>query len=245
MNLSNQKIKQNETTNTLSEILDSINLETCSNTNDTNDTNNIIELESIQNQELIKSTNVSQQVQLLTNDIDRNIGNYLLNELEKKQAYIDKLEEAITFQEKEIDKLKIKLEAFNKLELISKIKSNMDTKLEEVKTNLSNTKEQEYEYEQEPKTVQIKKFQNQTQSKNEEQQYPKHNKDLVLRVDSGTKVKLISKEEEEPRYNGIMMLDKPKNEPVIKIQLDYDTETLDNSSTTNNIVKQRRRKINL
>ena len=249
MDLSNQKIEQNESgeiTNTLSEILNSINLETNTKSNTKSNIVNYIEEDNknqINNSNIITKTenqeqNISYQVKLLSNDIDRKIGNYLLNELEKKQLYIDELEEAII-------ELKSKIEAFNKLELLSKIKSNMETKLANVGTNLSQVIDQEHK----PKVVQIKKFTQQTQQNhskdniNEEQtQYLRTNSDLVFRSEPEMKVKSISKEEEEPRYNGIIMLDKPKNEPQIKIQLDYDTETFDNSSMMSDVIKQRRRR---
>lgn len=280
MDLLNQEQNQEgETTNTLAEILGSINTEVSTNnvnvvnyveeekTNE-DETNNInVNLQETQKiQETLETQeipNLSTQVQLLTDTIDRRIGNYLLNELEKKQAYIDELEEAVKFQEKEISELKSKLEGMNKLELLSKIKSNMETKLVEVETNLHQVEAEKlpenYEVNSgapeknfKPKVVSVKKSnlpvqQVQAQPKivrDEEQiQYPRSNPDLVFRTDSGTKVKSIPKEEEEPRYNGVMMLDKPKNEPVIKIQLDYETETGgDNSSTMSDVVKQRRRR---
>lgn len=273
MDLSNQNQKE-ETTNTLAEILGSITTDTDMNSNVINvvnytneeisaneiETNNInINLQEIQENEQIP--NLITQVQLLTDTIDRRIGNYLLNELEKKQAYIDELEEAVKFQEKEISDLKSKLEGINKLELLSKIKSNMETKLVNVETNLRQVEEQDQEQEQsfKPKVLSVKKSNQQSQQiqqiqpiqqiqskaiKDEEQtQYSRTNQDLVFRSDPGTKVKSIPKEQEEPRYNGVIMLEKPKNEPVIKIQLDYETDTgCDNSSTMTDVVKQRRRR---
>lgn len=276
MDLSNQN-QEGEMTNTLAEILGSINTKVS--INDVNivnyieeektneyETNNInINLQETQEtQETQEIPNLSTQVQLLTDTIDRRIGNYLLNELEKKQAYIDELEDAVKFQEKEISELKSKLEGINKLELLSKIKSNMETKLVEVETNLHQIEEAEelpgnYEVNSgapeknfKPKVVSVKKSNQQTQqvqaqpkviSDEEQTQYPRSNPDLVFRSDPGTKVKSIPKEEEEPRYNGVIMLEKPKNEPVIKIQLDYETETGgDNSSTMSDVVKQRRRR---
>lgn len=248
--------REAETTSSLAEILCSINTDINTNIvnvvnydeeekNNENQTNNI----NVNLQELQEMPNLNTQVQLLSDAIDRRIGNYLLNELEKKQAYIDELEEAVKFQEKEISELKSKLEGINKLELLSKIKSNMETKLVEVETNLHQAEDDRQETSFKPKVVNVKKSNqiiHQTQQqvvKTEEQtQYPKSNPDLVFRSDHGTKVKSIPKEQEEPRYNGVMMLDKPKNEPVIKIQLDYETETGgDNSSTMSDVVKQRRR----
>ena len=267
MDLSN-KNQEEETTNTLAEILGSINLETKPNlySNDINIVNymeeennkvlslpndinmNLKQMQEVQpyKTEQIQTPNIISQVQLLTDTIDRRIGNYLLNELEKKQVYIDELEEAVKFQEKEISDLKLKLECLNKLELLSKIKSNMETKLIESETNLHQEETNEQEINFKPKVVSVKKNNLQTQSKiikdEEQMQYPKNNPDLVFRSDPGTKVKSIPKEEEEPRYNGVIMLDKPKNETKIKIQLDYDTETCgDNSSTITDVHKQRRR----
>lgn len=286
MNLMSENQKDG-TTNTLAEILNSIDTGVNSNIvnyangdgegegeregegegdgdgEETNkDLSNNTNQHSIQNisSQVEEAQVVKAQVQLLTDTIDRRIGNYLLNELEKKQTYIDELEEAVKFQEKEISDLKSKLDGLNKLELLSKIKSNMETKLVEVETNLHlvEAEAEAEEREIKPKVLSVRKSNNlsgqnvqngqngQTKSKiiksEEQTQYPKSIPDLVFRSDPGTKVKSIPKEQEEPRYNGIMMLDKPKNEPVIKIQLDYGTEASDdNSSTMTNIVKQRRR----
>lgn len=288
MNLMSENQKDG-TTNTLAEILNSIdtgvnsnivnyangegdgdgdgkkketNEDLSNNTNQHSMQNISSQVGEAQAQAQVQAIEAQAQVQLLTDAIDRRIGNYLLNELEKKQTYIDELEEAVKFQEKEISDLKSKLDGLNKLELLSKIKSNMETKLVEVETNL-HLAEAEVEAEAEereikPKVLSVRKSNNpsgqngqngqngQTKSKivksEEQTQYPKSIPDLVFRSDPGTKVKSIPKEQEEPRYNGIMMLDKPKNEPVIKIQLDYETEASDdNSSTMTNIVKQRRR----
>lgn len=241
---------KDEPTNTLADVVNSINLET--------NVNNCIEEENkvlsnftnevYQEQNLLNLQNLQNfTTQLFTDTIDRRIGNYLLNELEKKQVYIEELEDAVKFQEKEITELKSKLEALNKLELLSKIKSNMETKLNQVETNLYQEQEQEQEQEMrteiKPKVVQIKKISLQTQSKviRDEEQYQKPNHDLVFRSDPGTKVKSIPKEEEEPRYNGVIMLDKPKNEPKTIIQLDYDNETSEKSNTMTDVLKQRRR----
>ena len=290
MDLPNQK---NETTSSLTEILNSIKLDdttklnivnydfdNINNTNEQNHNNNDnyndndndnintkipesfdkktkeINIESSQ---FNQNNNFSQQVQLLSNDIDRRIGNYLLNELEKKQSYIDELEEAVKFQEKEIHKLKQKIESISKLELLSKIKSNMDSKLSDIESNLSSSnmesqsqsqsqsQTQSQSQSQTNKVVQVKKpvqiTQVQKVARDEEQsQYPRNNPDLVLRKDTYQKVKSIPKEEEEPRYNGIMMLDKPKKEEEkIKISLDYETETPSSTEKMSEIIKQKRR----
>lgn len=271
MDLSNQEqnVKE-ETTNTLSEILSSINLETNSNTNILNnseeESNKIlsnginINLEQtqeisqikIQEESQIQTENLTTQVQLLTDVIDRRIGDYLLNELEKKNSYIEQLEEAVKFQEIEIRDLKTKLEGLNKLELLSKIKSNMETKLVELDENISSINEVQEQITK-PKVVQINKSSQQTQQTivnevkkvkkvdEEETQYPTSNPDLVFKSDPGKKVKSIPKEEEEIRYNGVILLEKPKEEQQINIQLDYETETADNLSTMSDVIKQRRR----
>jgi hypothetical protein len=237
------------------------------NINNTNDLVNITQDENTEitrefSQKIYQNNDISQQVQLLSNEIDRRIGNYLLDELEKKKQYIDELEEAIKFQEKEITELKQKLEVVNKLELLGKIKSNMDTKLLHTYTNndiQSEISEYEREIETETETetnsklnkvVQVKKSTQSTQLqkvnivKDEEQtQYPRNYPDLVLRRDTVQKVKSVSKEEEEPRYNGIIMLDRPKKkeENTIKITLDYETETSNSTDKISDVIKQRRR----
>ena len=284
--------QKKETTSSLEEILNSINLDDATKLNivnyvDDNDNNNdnnnnqqtnnneqynLVGQEIINellgenfNQNLNTNSNnmmilnnetIPQQVQLLSNDIDRRIGNYLLNELEKKQTYIEELEEAVKFQEKEIGELKQKLDTLSKLDLLSKIKSNMDSKLSEVETNMSeelySSTSDNTHISKSNKVVQVIKTPQQTQQtqqtqqnnqvknkiiKEEDTQYPRTNPDLVFRSDPGTKVKSIPKEEEEPRYNGIMMLERPKIEEKIKIELDYETE-----KNPEDIIKQRRRK---
>ena len=131
----------------------------------------------------------------------------------------------------------------------------MDSKLSDIESNLIEEKHSNIPESKSNKVVQVKKPTQSTQStqstqpvqkvfKDEEQtQYPKHNPDLVLRKDTAQKVKSITKEEEEPRYNGIMMLDKPKKEEEkIKITLDYESET-NSSDKTTEIIKQRRRNV--
>lgn len=248
-----ETLNQENDTSSLTEILNSINA-----TENVVKSNIVNYNDDIQNQSnKQENTNdlpiqipthiLTQQVQLLSNDIDRRIGNYLLDELEKKQKYIDELEDAVKFQEKEIVELKQKIDAFNKLELLSKIKSNMDSKLSEVENNLSSNESTQSKTN---KVVHVKKISQPTQPtqqiKNvieEENHYPRNNPDLVLRRDTGLKVKSIPKEEEEPRYNGIMMLDVPKKkEEEIKIALDYETETNETTDKMDELIKQRRRK---
>ena len=235
----------------ISELLGQ-NLNSNSNNNSNNDSNNNSNNNTNTNSNntmILNNQIIPQQVQLLSNDIDRRIGNYLLNELEKKQSYIEELEEAVKFQEKEIGELRQKLDTLSKLDLLSKIKSNMDSKLSEVETNinqeLSYSKEDNTQMSKPNKVVQVIKSQ-QTQEtqqvkskiiKEEDSEYPKNNPDLVFRSDPGIKVKSIPKEEEEPRYNGIMMLERPKQEEKIKIVLDYETD-----KNSEDIIKQRRRK---
>jgi len=210
---------------------------TNSNANSNTNSNNTV---------ILNNKTISQQIQLLSNNIDRRIGNYLLNELEKKKTYIEELEEAVKFQEKEIGELKLKLDTLSKLDLLSKIRSNMDSKLSEFEINMSeefnSSKEDNIQMSKPNKVVQVIKPQQPNQikskiTKEEDTQYPRNNPDLVFSSDPGTKVKSIPKEEEEPRYNGIMMLERPKQEEKIKIVLDYETD-----KNPEEIIKQRRRK---
>ena len=64
-----------------------------------------------------------------------------------------------------------------------------------------------------------------------------------MNAGSRNKVKSISKAEEEPRYSGITVLEKPQKQQMPKIIIDYDqssemSESQDKSSV---ILKQRRR----
>lgn len=227
----------NDATCSMVEILNSINLEN----KDTKDTD-IINYNDNENKQIELTNvnqNINQQVELLSNDIDRKIGLYMLNELEKKQKYIEELEDAIKFQEKEISDLKQKLEVNNKLELLSKIKTKLDSKSTEIEMDMSSTIKQQNK--EQNKVVQVKKTIEPIKVVKQDDQYPRNNPDLVLRRDTEPKVKSISKEEEEPRYNGIMILDKPNKQEEIKIVLDHETETYDSDKMTE-VIKQRRRK---
>ena len=220
-----------ESVNSLDEILNSINLtENKNNENDKNKENK----ENIENEENEKvQRNIKKDIELFSDDIDRKIGKYLIDELEKKQSYIDELEEVIKFQEKEISDLKNKLDTLNKLELLAKLKININDKLDQTNILIN-----EKELEKSPKSQNI----NLTRNKeifehNSEISYPSNNPDLVLNSSSKLKVKSIKKEDEEIRYNGITILEKPSNESKIRIEMDYETENGDKSD----ILKQRRR----
>jgi hypothetical protein len=276
MEFDNQQTNQ---VSTLTDILNSINLEDIQESKlelvNNNQEKYKLELDNSnqgEEEDQLESYNneiIKEKIQFFSDDIDRKIGKYLLNELEKKQIYIDELEEAIKFQEKEIYELKNKLEALNKLELLSKLKSNMNTKLSEIETNLSNqgttgttgTKlsiedlecDQDIKNIKTNKVVQVKKSNHQilqtpykndkefTNSADNEFTNTTNNPDLVIKRDNYEKVKSISKEEEEPRYNGVIMLDRPKKETEIKIIMDYESEIGDSSEKMSDIVKQRRR----
>lgn len=205
-----------------------------------NDILNSINLKESDNQ-IIKNTiiedntqeSINKNVQLFTHEIDRRIGNYLLNELEKKQLYVNELEEVIKFQEKEIFDLKEKIKTNEELYLIEKNKSNLNSKSSEMDTKLNKESDKQ-------KVINvIKSIQN-----NNEQSYSM-NKDLVMNTNSLLKVKSISKEDEEPIYNGITILDKSNKNNTSNIILDYQTETDDSNDTVTTITKQRRRCRNL
>ena len=298
-----------DTFNSLSEILNSLNSnptnlynstnenENENNSEDNNKDNTInINLESYQNNTNtntntntnINTDQIKNEVQLFSNEIVRRVGNYLLNELEKKQSYVEELEEVIKFQQKEISELKSKLDSINKLELVARLKSSIDEKRNLTNYSLSSINEDE-QYEQEeqeeqeeleeqeiPKqkvvqVVRVKKSQtNLTQSNTQIQQtqqiqqiqqtqqiqqiqqtqqtqsnaFIPSNCDLILGSGSRNKVKLISKaEEEELRYNGITILEKPQKQQMPKIVLDYDqgSEMSESQDKSTEIIKQRRR----
>jgi hypothetical protein len=289
--------KEEEQVNSLNDILNSITPTSISihqtdetngvdDTNEANETNganetNIIKMSRSQMAELTNhiqtvDTNYTQsvdtnfsreQIQLFSHPIDRKIGNYLMNELEKKQSYIEELEEVVKFQEKEIGELKSKIDTIGKLEILAKLKSGLE---ENHKNNFEDKKlnvgDDDTTYNQnKPKVVQVKKQSvsviesnkpnqinqmiQEAQSKNNDNQslsssssYPSVNPDLVLGSSSfKTKTKSIPKEEEEPRYNGVVILDKPKREPEIKIVMDYETDTIESSEKSSDLLKQRRR----
>ncbi len=70
------------------------------------------------------------------------------------------------------------------------------------------------------------------------------NPDLVLgsNLDSRGKTKSISKEEEEPRYCGVSIVEKPqKQTPKIIFDYDLNSEMSETQSNPVEIIKQRRR----
>jgi hypothetical protein len=257
------------------------------NSDNKNNTNINSEQTNLQNE-------LKNNIQLFSHNVDRRIGVYLLDELEKKQSYIEELEEVIKFQQKELGELKSKLDSINKLELVAKLKSNIEEK-RILSISLLNQKTKNEQYvddeqdeqdvedepkpEPEPKVVQVvrvKKTQNnqtqnnqtqnnqtqnnqtqnnqtqnnkiqnnQTQTQTQPNTFVPSNPDLVLNSGSRNKVKSISKaeEEEEPRYNGIVVLEKPQKQQTAKIVLDYEqsSEMSDVQEKSTEIIKQRRR----
>jgi len=257
-NLSNE-----EKVSSLNEIINSIGLGSKSvsiivnPTSDSNDqtinkSNGINEILLTQiNSDQNNLTNLSEDVQLLSNDIDRRIGKYLMDEIEKKNTYIIELEELIKFQESEISQLKSKLESVNKLELITKLKSNMETKAESICNKISKLSEQEDSEQSESisslkslttsikpvQIVQIKKITNESSSGFDSDLNPySQNQDLILNANSRQKTKSISKDEEPLRYSGIMVLEKPQKQIVIEQYTD-----VEDTDKSTEIIKQRRR----
>lgn len=156
---------------------------------------------------------------IFTNSVDRRIGNYLLDELDKKNQYIDELEDLIKFQQNEINELKAQLNSVNQLELINKIKSNLDAKTQ-------------------PETNLIKKSKMQNlDSDNEITPFVPLNQDLSSKTSTYSKVKPMSKEDEEstPRYKGITIIPKPVVELVPK------PVATDTDISQTELSKQRRR----
>ena len=251
----------------LGEILGIVNNENTNNTNNTNSLEtkqlNLITTET--QYEYIESQSPNK---IFSDEFDKRIGKYLLDELEKKQTYINELEDVIKFQEKEIGELKLKLDTFNKIDLLGKIKSSVDTKLLKI-SELSEQTEQTEQTEQIEQTEQTNKLDIKTKNNivqikkplqnisnnivsvvvQPEQSYTS-NPDLVLHKPI-QKNKPITKEEEEPKYNGIMLLEKPKRDPGVKsrnIYINNNENTNENNENTNEtiietveIIKQRRR----
>ena len=295
MNSQNIQVESSNIVNSLSDILNSLNSETNANTetetetkanSETNanletnaNTETISNMDKNSNENLNNSNSdnsityqnkITNTIELFSDNTDRRIGNYLLDQIEKKQIYIDELEEVIKFQQKEISDLKSKLDSINKLELVARLKSSI-----EEKRNLSNNieisyneqndidesdqktqqtqqtqqinfnKEQKNEHknEPEPKVVQVVKVKKiQT-----EQTFVPSNPDLVLNTGSKNKVKSIPKAEEEKRYNGITLVEIPQSNQAtnsnkqIFIEYDQGSEMSESTDKTSEIVRQRRR----
>ena len=249
-----QKLDQeSEQINSLNDILNSISQDSQIKNKELSNTSiNITKTNEYLNEYLESYLNkhIKKEIGLFTNEIDRKIGNYLLTEVDNKQSYINELEEVIKFQEKEICELKLKLDKLSKLELLTKLKSNMEEKLNDVEIQKKDLieKEKTITHSTKQQVIQVKKStQNQqlNQTDNTQQYPPIHNPDLVLNYGSKLKVKQIAKEEEEQRYNGVVILDKPKREQDIKIIMDYDTDNNDSSDVPTELIKQRRRALRL
>jgi len=275
--MDHENYSNDEKVSSLNEIINSIGLVSNSNSNLTtedinsqSESNNQLTLNESNsiNENLLKEINqnnlknLSDSVQLLSNDIDRRIGNYLLNDIEKKNIYISELEELIKFQESEISQLKSKLESINKLDLITKLKSNMESKTELINNtitklskqdNLEQGNSEQYNFEsvaslknltnksqleknKQIQVVQIKTNNESTSKLDSDSSYYTQNQDLVLNANSRNKTKSISKEEEPPRYNGIIVIEKPQKQIVVEQYTD-----IEDTDKSIEIIKQRRR----
>lgn len=252
---------QSDLTNELEQSNNSINI-VKSNSIDIVESNSINIVESIE----FDKFKQKEQIELFTNQIDRRIGNYLMDELEKKQNYIGELELLIKYQQDEISSLKSKLNSIDKLELVAKIKSNLNLKSDLVEKHLN-----ECENEMNPesrqiqehkisnvKTIQIKKssnnlLNNQTKSEtnsNTNEEFKPKNNDLILESNS---IYSNLKFESEPDsdnvgYNGIIILEKPKTNSkeskFINRFTENDTEINGDAESemekTNEILRRRR-----
>jgi len=275
--MDHENYSNDEKVSSLNEIINSIGLVSNSNSNLTtedinsqSESNNQLTLNESNsiNENLLKEINqnnlknLSDSVKLLSNDIDRRIGNYLLNDIEKKNIYISELEELIKFQESEISQLKSKLESINKLDLITKLKSNMESKTELINNtitklskqdNLEQGNSEQYNFEsvaslknltnksqleknKQIQVVQIKTNNESTSKLDSDSSYYTQNQDLVLNANSRNKTKSISKEEEPPRYNGIIVIEKPQKQIVVEQYTD-----IEDTDKSIEIIKQRRR----
>lgn len=167
---------------------------------------------------------------IFTNSIDRRIGNYLLDELDKKNQYIDELEDLIKFQQNEINELKARLNSVNQLELINKIKSNLEAKTQ------SQPQPQPQSVVNDANPIKKSKTSN-SDSDNEITPFVPLNQDLTHSTSTYSKVKPMSKEDEElnVRYKGITIIPKPVVELVPKPVIS------DTDISQSELSKQRRR----
>lgn len=137
MNTNLKNNTENIVYNTMSELLDEINNNTNIIFNEDINTNinevKVIDEDvdkvknNVVNKDISHNSDSSDKTILFSNDIDRRIGKYLMDELDNKNSYINELEEIVKYQENEISELKLKLDSINKLELVAKLKSNLDT----------------------------------------------------------------------------------------------------------------------
>ena len=98
-----------------------------------------VEVEEVE-EETVREEVSLEEIRLQTSNIidntDKRVTTYLINELEKKIQYINELEDILKFQEQEILSLKNKLESANKMQLLIKLKNNIDTKSEELSNKI-------------------------------------------------------------------------------------------------------------
>jgi len=230
MDLTNTNIVEENCQNLLNDIIESIKLDEPEK-NNINITNNIINNEESHNNLEVddeeKEVSYNKNVNLFSNDIDRKIGNYLFNEIEKKSLYIQELEDIIKFQEKEISELKSKLDSINKLELLGKLKSNITSKVESYinENNLEDVKPIK-----KVQVVQVKKIDN-----DQSNEYNTINQDLVFTSNTKPKPK-FSDIDEPPRYTGISILEKPS-----QVERKIIIEKSDDAENSTEILKVRRR----
>ena len=237
MTTQNITYQTSDSINSLSDILNSLNsnssnlIDNNSNIikNENNDNNSEDDETEEDNNSIIdkneqNNNQLQNKVKLFSYKIDRRLGNYLLNELEKKQLYIDELEEVIKMQQLEISELKSKIDSINKLELLAKLKTNINEK--NISNNLvNNINSESIENIRESKIVQVKKNNNK-EPKNSE--FIQVNPNLV--INSEFKIKPITKiENEEPLYNGVL-IEKPK-----------ENNNFENQELSTKVINQRRR----
>jgi hypothetical protein len=245
-----QNLTNSDQVSSLNEIINSIKLADSENSVqnnikelELNDDSNLNEINNLSNYTI---NNPEQTIRLLSNDIDRKIGDYLLNEITKKNSYIEELEEIIKYQESEISQLKSKLESINKIELISKLKSNMETKSEIINNSIDKLNSEQSisenlnqdEKNSSNKQVQVIKIKKISDTNIPDvNSYQPQNQDLNLNANSRLKTKSLSKEEEPLTYNGIVILEKIKKEIVIEKSSEIENDDCEKSD----ILKQRRR----
>ena len=153
-----------------------------------------------------------------------------LNNNKQQIDYIKKLEDIIKFQEEEINNLKNEIinlkSSQSNIDYLVKIKQKLEKKEEILNDDIITLQNNDKTY-SEPTFIEFK-LPNQDINLSSIAQISRINKKNII----------VSEEESQLKYSGITILEKPKDDELIKkIQIDYSNT----DEHTENIIKQRRR----
>ena len=236
-----QSIEEKVTTDAIS-ISENI-LITDFNTDTINDNNNDTINDNNNDNNQVECLNDNSYVNNIENEIS-NLDNYIinnqesnineqeeLNNNEQQINYIKKLEDIIKFQEEEINNLKNEIinlkSSQSNIDYLVKIKQNLEKKEEILNNDINNLHNNDKTY-TEPSFTEFK-LPNQDINLSSNAQISRITKKNII----------VSEEESQSKYNGITILEKPKDdEQIQKIQIDYSNT----DEHTENIIKQRRRR---